>query len=704
MPKGIQKRGPRTESGDSQTPDQKRINKIAKNLQVKFEKQTEAFENALSGLDDDVADLIEHFNKSKQKKKITRSFTSRLHDAVKKGNLTTELAHEILSQMQHNFPELNSTLQKFLETHNLMLLDTPRNLMLGVFPEKSNAMDKAMKNQSGNTVLSLYNFDTEGTQQHPTYFNIRTLKTSVTKSLKVHGFTWDSIPQSLVIRNPVYHESHGEAVPEKLDYWKIQRLKMWYDTYLHVTSDIKKLSKANREELEHFDLRLYPKSVLEADASLFGSIWSTAKRWMEPVVGKVANVVDTVFRNQFILMIIRNVVCIGVVLFLSSFFDFAFSTREFLVELLLGFFLQNAWNAAWPILVKGHGYINLSFLGPLGNYLSTFFSAMWAGVTGVIPPSAAKSGASSLFVYAMLYFGSAWLPGLLQMSGMFGIGLGVYGFDVIARWWRTAADDIFRTFNGTFTRDAGTLSNLFSVMGVRYVCQLFGLGGKHGRKSYCEQLTDVISFVMSTTSIGYILWDIISSLHILTKLRHQKGKISLKTLQEFQDRSSCIRALVAPQLLKVDKKGDPRVEEWTEIKPDFTAQKQTTQMKPSVIEDRLDNPEKIAEDLKKMQKQGVDVSNIFPFFTQAQCTAGPQRKVNTTATVPNFGGPGGFMTQFPNGTQCVLPTYEQVREKEAEFGGTFDWDLINFVGKWGEYFFGNAESDEVIKKIREGTK
>lgn len=452
--------------------------------------------------DGSVLDLFDAYGESRQKGAVTRNFLGQLNRLEKHGEASPHMTQELVENLYARFPGLDKAQRTILQNHGLTLLTQPR----------PGVRFQAEKLLCG-TTLSLYSFSSTDTGP---YFSIQELYRMVDNQLVRLGGSWGNSGNFPRVHNPVYRR--GMNVPEFLDYSAAQRIYKWYHVFREWCGYLTAISPTKRKQWEVYDVCLLPEFVRDHDRSWMTKVYETGTQWASWLLA-----------NQLFVMIVRNLLCIGVMLFIAYATGQTVDSLTFLTNLLLGQFLQNMLSF---LMVQGAAIVaSLKNFGPVGEMLSNLLSVIRAEAT-----SPGLMGVAVVGGLAM--FGSGWIAGLALLGAKQAF-FSKIGVQALGQLMLKAAGELYQLFVDGARNEAGTLSNLFAIHGVRYVCRLMG----YPEGGWCEKFADQISTALQGISVGVMIFDIIADIRFASSIYSGTNPPA-----DLTGTSNCIRAIYQPSV------------------------------------------------------------------------------------------------------------------------------------------------------------
>ncbi len=455
--------------------------------------------------DTETLDLFDSYDEAMRQGAMSKKLLNQLHRMENQNQGNDIMTRDLMAKLHAKLPALTKNQKNVLHTHEITLLDKPR------------AVHYEVAHTNCETFLSLYSFSTTDTGP---FFPIKELYFVLEKQLRKLGASWEDVESFPKLRNPVHKK--GIDVPEYLDVHSAQRIHKWYRCFNGYCQYLQSLKPFQRTHWEKFDLVLFPLAVSQHDQTIMTRWYSlahSAKNWTLWAV-----------KNQFMIMVFRNILCIGVALFFAMYLGRSINAIQFLLDLLLGQFLEDMWRY-WTQMIAWAGlkWLDLSSLGPMGTMLTKFFQLM----LGIGAKNMLTAGA----VAGVGLFGGGWIAGFaflgVQESFFKSLGLGS-----ISEIMLVAAATMYDLFVTSVVRDAGSISTLFAIHGVKYVCTLMGFPAD----GWCQAFADRISYAIQGISVGVMLFDIISDIRFLGRL-YMQPNLTLAELEAMGRDLSCIRAL-----------------------------------------------------------------------------------------------------------------------------------------------------------------
>ncbi len=437
-------------------------------------------------LDPPMLDLLDSYAIVRQTQKITPEFRRALKRSQAAQLLNDQAATELMEVLHTKLPKLPMHIRDDLYE-------------LGI----------DIRTRSRSQSLDYFSFSDDDSGP---YFPIDEVYRAVDRALKRSNQSWNGLLHFSSIRISL------RGAPSTLNYYMIRRIHTWKTTVDRFHDYVDSLSKSERQAVEEYSQLFYPQAVLELQKSFLTRVWDN----FGPIRNAVSYTSETIFRNQFILMIARNLLCAGMVLFMVQFLGLDVSWLKFMAELMLGWFFQKVWAFAATFLISiSWSASTFSFLGPLGKTLASFFAMVQD-----------PQGASVSVLAALSVFGAGWIVGLSSMG--LGVILAKITVSALVGLWMTSAKLLYEQFKG----QGGTLSTLFAIHGVRYICTLFGWSAED---SYCNQFSSILSYTLASYSIGFMLFDIMADVRMFYQIARDPS-FDVSQLAGMVDKSSCIQA------------------------------------------------------------------------------------------------------------------------------------------------------------------
>jgi hypothetical protein len=513
--------------------------------------QWTSFVKGVDKLNPKIKHLLVEYSEIKKKGKVSRKFYNQLAKASRDKLISTQLERDITSELHASFPDIQDITRSFLIDHAMVILPHTRNVVQNGIPT----------NLEKNTYVSLYTFSLS--TKNTSFYNIQSLYSHIQKVIKQDGQTVSTLSPNYTLFNPVYVEGDMFSGPSKLGVIDIQRIYTWFDAFSKFTKDKKKQSKQTQKELTNLDIFLYPEAVKYMDTSYWGLIWTKIPAFKS----KAYKYFHKVNQYRFVFVFVKMIVCAMTIYILGNIFIIDPGALIHLFYSLIGSLITQVFNYVF-VTLRGYLDIILSVLnhfGPLGSFIA-FFIKILAGVGGTRfdtagplliggsqstktksshkwsgPQQKKYSGLYDYLKYTIEKYGAyQWLPYFMQFissSVKSAIHSPLQTLQQLYHAWVNTAATIINSL--TIEK---TLSALFSVNAILYICQFMGLKSKDpDNPSYCELITEAVSYVMTVTSMAYLYWEIL--VDIQTIVRFSGRSIQHADLKELR-KSSCIRMIL----------------------------------------------------------------------------------------------------------------------------------------------------------------
>ncbi len=466
--------------------------------------------------------LLDASNQVRQTGTVNKSFFREMHQLVHEGTISKVAADEIISNMFAKLPDLPQKTKNVLDELRVKIMSKARGV---------HAWHGEFKCE---TALDLYSFDAYDKGPH---FPVHVLYLDLTKQLRKLNHNWDDPKGFPTLKNLFYRQTNG--TPETLNYLAATRVRIWYQCFKRYCNFWTDSKPSMQKKLSRYDVLFYPTEVIAWDSSFFSNLWGGVKS----VVTSVSAVINWSFRNQIILIILRNLICIGFVWLMIQPLGFDAVTLTFLCKLLFGFLLETILKAVVPIFQKAKDAgFKFEILGSLGILIETFV----AGILSVVPPSVGdvfvENSAWGLIAWALTYFSGGWF---VALSAFFGVEAArkIFNVDTLVDRWKKAGHETWNTISTPFSRDGATFSGLGALLAIHmipYFCTLLGFVSEKGGKA-CRNIVSWIQYIVGTSSFVWMLWDMLAEIHLMFKLRTQT--LSSDDLKTLSTQSSCIKAI-----------------------------------------------------------------------------------------------------------------------------------------------------------------
>ncbi len=497
------------------------VDKVTQQITLAKEACIEGFENKITQLHPTLVQVMEDYNHAKIHHKLKPEIYIHIEDAVKAEALSESAAGEIVSHVHTMFPSLSERLQKSLQKIHVLIRVKPRPVI------------SLAKSKQDDTFLSLFSFDVNDTGPH---FPIQKVFEEVTKRLRAQDImTWKNIGNMQVeINNPF------NTKPKRSNTLDLPRILTWHNCFQDMIRLRKNLSERDLEKLDQYDIYFYPEEVQALDTSWLGRAWQTVKSttgWL----------VDTIVQNQFLVMILRNLMCVGITLLMARWLNLKIDLRRVITNILFGFFYHSLWIVFRTYVkeIQDQVFHLLSGMGAFGRAIALFFQMMSSSLTGDIPISLQGYGRIVQFmVQVVKHFGANFVVAFEVLLGWKSSTdlLNSLGFVGISTMWESAVNFMYDSLITMVNREMVGFSAAFAVHGTRFLCALLGWTSDQGSetRTYCETFSDAINYVFKATSLGYIIFDVYSDIRLLWQVRNGTFKESDITANS---QSSCIRIL-----------------------------------------------------------------------------------------------------------------------------------------------------------------
>jgi len=465
-----------------------------------LEKQQALLAAGMDTQDATLMDTVAAYNHARVAHKMPKTLVKKLNET-----LSPEIAREVRVQFALKY-ELSNEAKELIHSAGLRILPFVRDVTEDVMTDE--------------TFLSVYSFDLIGRNRSENCVPINRLYVDVRKELRSQGYDVDhKMPTNVRIQcPPAYVQKSGKS---HLHYWDIRRIQAWNKTFRAYIRAFNRADAYLQNELSRVDPLLYPIEVDNIDVTFSAQLWTATKA----VIYSPIALTKQLFQHRFLIMIARNLVCVITVAVFCSYLG---KTMNWAVisKMLVGYFLRAIWLYLRKLFSEGYGWFDIFGLGWLSGPLKTFAEAAWSFSKGV---------------------GPAWFAWFDKFGSFAGFaakipsGIGQFVYDLVTNWEGVLAN-INKTIYQMFIKEGTTISAIMSLHALSWVCELLKMKGVHQIIVVpCEYFTNAVQWVISVTSMGVMLWEMLTDLWLLYQFTNAPDKLAW--FQDSTIRSSCIESL-----------------------------------------------------------------------------------------------------------------------------------------------------------------